>query len=423
MDSQPWHIETRLLAPAPSGHPFGATAAPVFQSAAFAYESAEEIEGVFAGREPGYVYSRIGNPTLTAFERRMADLEDGVGALCCASGMAAASATLLTLAGTGDEIVSANSIFGGTYSLLDRTLARYGIVTRFVPSTDIDAYRAAVTDRTRAIFVETIGNPKLDVPDLEAIGSIARETGVAFVVDSTATSPMLIRPGGAGADVVIHSTTKYINGHGTAIGGVIVDCGSFPWRGAARYEHLGDSARRFGQMAFLAALRNWVWRDLGCCLSPFNAFLMGVGLETLAVRMERLCSTALTVARFLHGHPAVECVRYPGLPHHTDYGVARRQFGGRFGGLLTLRLGSKERCFRFINALQLARNLANLGDARTLVIHPASTICRDATEEQREAMGVCEDLVRLSIGLEHPNDITADLDRALGAAGELGEQS
>ena len=408
------HIETRLIhgAYSPDGET-GATALPIFQSTSFAYDTAENLEAVFGGREAGYVYTRINNPTLDLFERRMNVLEEGQGALSCSSGMAAISATILALAGSGDEVVSGNSIFGGTYSLLEHTLSRCGIKTSFVESTDVNAYEDAITDRTKLIFVETIGNPKLDVPDISAISAVAGQHGVVLVVDNTVTTPVLYQPKLSGADIVVHSTSKYINGHGNAIGGIIVDCGTFDWSNS-RYGHLKAFYDRVGNFAFLALLRNRVYRDLGCCSSPFNAFLMSVGIESLAVRMERHCSNARNIAESLVADRRVDEVRYPGLDTHPDHETAKRLFADRYGALLTLRLGTKARCFRFINALQRAQNLANLGDAKTLVIHPASTFCRDADEEERKAMGVTDGLVRFSIGIEHIDDIYSDVEQALG---------
>ena len=413
MKTHTTHIETDVLhgAHTPEGTT-GATALPIFQSTSFAYDSAENIEAVFAGRDAGFVYTRIGNPTLDQFERRMTRLEDGLASVSCASGMAAISTTVLALAGTGDEIVSANSIFGGTYSLFAHTLSRCGITTRFVETTDVGAYREAVSDRTRLIFVETVGNPKLDVPDIAAIAEVAKEQGIVLVVDNTVTTPVLCRPRELGADIVIHSTSKYINGHGNAIGGLIVDCGTFDWA-APRYAHLKPFHDRVRQFAFVAGLRNRVHRDLGGCFSPFNAFLMSIGIDSLAVRMERHCANAARVADVLAVDGRVEDVRYPGLPDHPDHTVAGRQFAGRYGALLTVSLGSKARCFTFINALRRTHNLANLGDARTLVIHPASTFCRDAGEQELQAMGVTDDLVRLSIGIEHVDDILEDIEQAL----------
>jgi len=389
---------------------------PLFQSTSFAYESAEQLEAVFAGRDAGFVYSRINNPTLDRFERRMTAIEGGLASVSCASGMAAISTTVLSLAGAGDEIVSGNSIFGGTYSLFAHTLGRYNITTRFVETTAVEAYREAITDRTKLIFVETIGNPKLDVPDIAAIAQVAKEYGIVLVVDSTVTTPVLCRPKELGADIVIHSTSKHINGHGNAIGGIIVDAGSFDWANP-RYGHLKPFHARVRNFAFVASLRNRVHRDLGCCFSPFNAFLMSIGIESLGVRMERHGANARQAAEILAQDPRVEQVRYPGLPQHPDHEVAKRQFADRYGALLTLRLGTKARCFKFINALQRAQNLANLGDAKTLVIHPASTFCRDASEGEREAMGVTDDLVRFSIGIEHADDILEDIDQALGKMG------
>lgn len=409
------HIQTRVLHD--SNEPeseFGATVVPIYQNASFAYDTAEEMEAVFAGREAGYVYSRITNPGVAAFERRMAALESGIACVACASGMAAVSTTALALAGAGDEIVSGNSIFGGTRSLFAHTLARYGITTRFVESTDIQGYRQALNPRTRMIFVETIGNPKLDVPDLPEIANLAKEHGVPLVVDNTATTPVLCDAKKWGADIVVHSTSKYLNGHGNAIGGAVIDCGTFDW-GSDRFAHLAEYRRRVGQFAFVAALRSRIHRDLGGCLSPFNAFLTGMGLDTLALRMERHCANALRVAEFLAADSRVDEVRHPGLLSHPDHATARRILPEGAGALLTLRLGSKQRCFQFINALARVRNVANLGDTKTLVIHPASTFCRDADESERIAMGVTDDLVRLSIGIEHADDIIADIDQALNS--------
>lgn len=370
------------------------------------------MEAVFAGREAGYVYSRIGNPTLVGLERRLAVREDGLGAVACASGMAAISATVLGLAGQGDEIISGNSIFGGTYSLFTNLLKRCGIRTVFVESTDINAYRDAIGERTKLIFVETVGNPKLDVPDIAALANVAKEKNVVFVVDNTVTTPLLLQPKKLGADIVIHSTSKFINGHGNAIGGIIVDCGTFDWS-SPRYSQLSPFYKRAGNMAFLAYLRNQICRDLGGCLSPFNAFLMSIGIESPGVRMERHCANAMRVVGFLAEDQRVREVRYPGLSSHPNHAVAQQQFAGRYGALLTLKLESKAQCFKFINGLKRAQNLANLGDAKTLVIHPASTFCRDLTEEQRQAVGVSDELVRFSIGIEHADDIISDLDNAL----------
>ena len=412
MSSTAWRLGTRIIHSGFAPSEAGATALPIIQSTGFAHGSAEEIEAVFAGREAGFVYSRISNPTVTALEARLAGMEDGLGAIAVSSGMAAISSLVLALAGSGDEIVAGRSLFGGTYSLFRHTLGRYGIGVRLVDPRDPAAVRAAVGDKTRLVFVETIGNPKLDVPDIVAIAAITRECGVPFAVDSTVTTPVLIQPRRLGADLIVHSASKFINGHGNAIGGVIVDAGTFDWSNP-RFQHMEPFRSRVGRFALLALLRNRICRDTGCCLTPFNAFLLGMGLETLDVRMERHCANAARVVAFLSSHPKVEATMYPGLDAHPDHMLAKRQFGGRYGALVTLRLGTKERCFSFINRLRLAKILANLGDTRTLVIHPASTFCRDFDAEERCAMGAPDDVVRLSVGIEDPADILDDVDQAL----------
>ncbi len=406
-----WQQQTTAIH---SGDATDATALSIAQSTAFAYRSAEDIEAVFAGREAGYVYSRIANPTVAAFEARITALEDGLGAIAVSSGMAAISSLALALTGGGEEIVAGSSLFGGTYSLFRHTLSRYGIGVRFVDPRNPAAFGEAIGDATRLVFVETIGNPKLDVPNIAAIAAVTREHGIPLVVDSTVTTPLLIQPKRLGADLTIHSTSKFINGHGNAIGGVIVDAGTFDWSNP-RFPYLAPFRARVGQFALLAALRNRICRDMGCCLAPFNAFLLSMGIETLGVRMERHCANAARVAALLAAHPRVEQTGYPGLDTHPDHDLAHRQFSDRYGALVTLRLGTKERCFSFVNRLSLAKNLANLGDTRTLVIHPASTICRDLDVAERSAMGVTDDLVRLSIGIEDPADILDDIDQALGA--------
>lgn len=411
--SENLHIETELIHGGYSpDKEHGATASPIFQTASFAYETAEDMESVFGGRAPGFVYSRINNPTLSQFEKRMTVLENGIAALTCASGMAAISATVLALTGTGDEIISGKSIFGGTYSLFANTLVRYGIKTNFVDTTDTAAYQDAITDHTKLIFVETIGNPKIDVPNIKVIAEIAKANGIVFVVDNTVATPVMLKPKSLGADIVIHSTSKYINGHGNAIGGIVVDCGTFNWSNP-RYEHLEPFYKKAGQFAFMALLRNRVYRDLGFCMSPFNAFLMSIGIESLAVRMERHCSNAATIAEVLSNDNRIQNIRYPGLETHSDHATAKKQFNGLYGAIMTIELADKNSCFNFMNKLKRVQILANIGDAKTLAIHPASTFCRDASESERTGMGVTDNLIRLSIGLEHVDDIIADIDQSL----------
>jgi O-acetylhomoserine (thiol)-lyase len=312
----------------------------------------------------------------------------------------------------GDEILSSSSVFGGTFSLFRDTLGNFGIGSRFVDPTDLAALRAAVNERTRLIFVETVGNPKMDVPDIAAIAGIAQEAGVPLMVDATVTTPYLARVKDLGADLIIHSTSKFINGTGSAIGGVIVDLGRFDWK-SERFPHFAPFVKKFGKLAFSARARKLIHKDLGACAAPMNSFLLAEGMETLALRMDRHCSNALTVARFLASHPKVRWVNYPGLPDSPFHELAGRQFGGRFGALLTFGLADRDAAFRFINALCLARNLANIGDAKTLVIHPASTICCDYTAEEKGLMGVTEELVRVSVGIEGIADIIDDFAGAL----------
>jgi O-acetylhomoserine (thiol)-lyase len=396
---------------------WGATQTPLYQSAAFAHPGLEEIEEVFAGRRGGYLYSRIANPTVSVFEQRMAALEGGVGALASASGMAAIATVAFTLTRQGDSIVAGSSLFGGTLGLFDRVFGRYGVETRYVSPTDVDAVRDAIDGRTRLVFVETIGNPKVDVPDVQALAAVASERGVPLVVDGTLCTPYLFRARDHGAAIVVHSATKYITGNGSAVGGVLVDLGTFDWS-AHPEPDLRETALKVGrELAFLGAARRVAQQSIGSSPSPMSAWLHAAGLETLALRMERHCSNAFALARALARHPGVAAVGYPGLEESPWHDAARRQFGGRYGALLTVRLGSRERCFRAGRALRLARITPNLGDARTLVIHPASTIYRDADERARLAAGAPDDLLRVSVGIETEADIVADFEQAISAAG------
>ncbi len=413
-----WGFETKAIhAGRELAREWGATNVPLHQSAAFAQPGAEELEEVFAGRRPGYLYSRIANPTVGVFEQRMTALEGGVGALAAASGMAAIATIGFALTRNGDRIVAGSSLFAGTIALFDRVFGRYGVETVTVDPSDTRAVRAAINDRARFVFVETIGNPRLDVPDIKALAAVAAEKQVPLVVDGTLATPCLFAAREHGAAIVVHSSTKYITGNGSAVGGVFVDLGTFDWSGHPDPD-LREASSRFGsQVAFLAVARRHVQQNTGSSQSPMNAWLHAAGLETLALRMERHCSNALALARALSGHAGVEAVGYPGLETSPWHAIARHQFGGRYGGLLTLRLGSRERCFKACRALRLARNAANLGDARTLVIHPASTIYRDTDEKARLAAGVTDDLLRVSVGIETTADILADFDQALAAAG------
>lgn len=390
----------------------GSTAAPIHQTAAFAYNTAEGLSNAFSGRGPGFIYSRIANPTASAFERRLAEMEGGVGCLSCSSGMAAITSVVMGLTRAGDHIVAAGGIFGGTISFFAKTISRFGVETTFVDAGNADAVREAITPQTKLVFVETITNPKMDVPDLPVIAEIAHEAGIPLVVDSTVTTPILVQPGKWGADIVIHSVSKFINGHGNSIGGAIVDTGNFDWR-KGPFEDIAQLAKRAGKLAFLAHLRTLIYRDLGCCPSPFNSFLHLAGIEGLALRMEAHCRNAQALAEYLDAHPTVKWVNYPGLKSSPYQKTAERLFGGRFGGVLTFGLGSADAAFRLIDNLSLAQDLANIGDSKTLVIHPPSTIFHEFSPEERAAMGVPEDLIRVSVGVETSNDIIADFTSAL----------
>lgn len=409
---QQHHFETLLIHGGLEPGPAGATTVPIVQSSSFAHETAEDLEDIFRGRKAGQIYTRLNNPTTESLERRLALLEGGVAAIATASGMAAISTAVLTILRSGDEILSSSSLFGGTYSLFRDTLSNYGISSRFVDPVDLGAFAASINGSTRLIFVETIGNPKMDVPDIAAIAAIARKAGIPLMLDATVTSPCLARGRDLGADIVIHSTSKFINGTGSVIGGAIIDNGTFDWD-TPRYPHFETYAKKYRQFAFSARLRKLMHKDLGACPAPMNSFLLTEGIETLGLRMERHCENAMKLAHFLNEHSKVKWVNYPGLEDSPFHAIASRQFGGRFGGLLTFGLASQVDAFRLINGLKLARNLANIGDAKTLVIHPASTICVDYTTDQRRLLGVSDEMVRVSVGLEHAEDIIGDFSQAL----------
>ena len=390
----------------------GASAVPVFQTAAYGYATAKELADVFEGRAPGYIYTRIANPTTHSLERRISAMEGGVGCIATSSGMAAITAVAMGLLRGGDEIVAAKGIFGGTVSLFVNTLGRFGVTTRWVDAARVEEVEAVVGKNTGMIFVEAIGNPRMDVPDVEALSAVAKSASVPLVVDSTVVTPVLFKAKDFGADIVIHSTSKYINGHGTAIGGAIVDTGGYDWRGG-KFADIAKIAKRAGGLAFLAFLRNVIYRDLGGCAGPMNSFLMLQGLETLGGRMEKHCDNALRLAEFLREQKQVRWVNYPGLADNKFNGIVKKQFGGKGGGLLTFGIGSKDEAFAFIDSLKLAMNLANLGDAKTLVIHPASTIFHEFSAEENAEMGVTDEIVRVSVGIEDFADIRDDFGRAL----------
>ena len=392
--------------------PAGSTSVPIVQSSSFAYESAENLEDVFRGRAVGQVYTRLGNPTTEALEKRLALLEGGGAVIATASGMAAITTAVLTILRAGDEILSSSSLFGGTFSLFRDTLSNFGITSCFVDPLDLEAFRGAINARTRLVFVETIGNPKLDVPDVPALAQIAHDAGIPIMVDSTVTTPYLANGARLEADILAYSTSKYINGTGTTIGGAIVDRGVFNWN-SPKFPHFETFYKKYRAFSFTARARKLVHKDMGACPAPFNSYLLTEGIQTLALRMDRHCSNALALARFLKEHPKVAWVSYPGLEDSPHHGIATRLYGGRYGGLLAFGTGDKASAFKVINALKLAKNLANIGDAKTLVIHPASTICADYNAEEKTLMGVTEDLIRVSTGIEDCLDIMEDFKRAL----------
>ncbi|GAB4261683.1 O-acetylhomoserine aminocarboxypropyltransferase/cysteine synthase family protein [Thermincola ferriacetica] len=393
----------------------GATTVPIFQSTSFRHKTAEELEKIFAGAEPGYVYTRINNPTIEAFEKRIAFLEKGIGAVACASGMAAISMAVLNLLGQGDELVSSAGIFAGTYSLF-MNLADYGIRARFAKTVSVESFAAEITGKTRLIFVETIGNPKMDIPNISELAELAHRHNIPLVVDNTVTTPYLFRPFEHGADIVVHSTSKLINGSGNSIGGVIVDRGRFNWD-ETKFPKLHEYKKKYSFFAYLAKLRQGIHRDFGVCMAPFNAYLNNLGLDTLGLRMEKMCSNALALAQFLAEHPKVAWVNYPGLVGNPYRQLAEGQFGGKFGIILTFGVGSKENAFKVINNLKYAYNLSNIGDLRTLVVHPASTIYAslfaECSEEEKQATGVTDDMIRVSVGIEDIQDLIGDFQQAL----------
>jgi O-acetylhomoserine (thiol)-lyase len=405
----------------------GARAVPIYQTTSFVFKSTEHAANLFALKEFGNIYSRIMNPTNDVFEQRIAALEGGTGALAVSSGQAAATLALLSITQVGDEIVSANNLYGGTYQLFHYTMPKLGRKVTFVDSRDLVAFRKAITPRTRALYAETIGNPKLDVPDFAMLANIAHEAGIPLVVDNT-VGVGLVRPLEHGADIVVNSATKYIGGHGTSIGGVIVDGGRFAWNngkfpeftepdpsyhGLVFWDVFGNFPG-LGNVAFIIKTRVQLLRDIGPAMSPFNAFQFLQGLETLPLRQQQHSRNALQIAQFLQRHPLVSWVTYPGLPNDPNHAMAARYLKQGFGGLIGFGIqGGLEAGRRFINSVQLLSHLANIGDAKSLVIHPASTTHQQLTPDEQNATGVTPDYIRLSIGLEDADDIQADIEQAL----------
>jgi O-acetylhomoserine (thiol)-lyase len=408
----------------------GSRAVPIYQTSSYVFKSTEHAANLFALKELGNIYTRMMNPTTDAFEKRIAAIEGGTAALAVASGQAAETLALLTITQVGDEIVSANNLYGGTYQLFHYTLPKLGRTVKFVDSQDLEEFRKTITPKTKAIYAETIGNPKLDVPDFDGLAEIARDAGIPFAVDNT-VGVGLVRPVDYGADIIVASATKYIGGHGTSIGGLIVDSGRFKWNngkfpeftepdpsyhGVKYWDAFGDFPE-LGNVAFIFKVRVQLLRDIGASLSPFNAFLFLQGLETLPLRQRKHSDNALKIATFLKDHPLVNWVNYPGLPDNPNHKVAAKYFKNGFGGLVGFGIkGGLKAGKRFIENVKLFSHLANIGDAKSLVIHPASTTHQQLTREEQAATGVTEDYVRLSVGIEDADDIIEDIDQALQAS-------
>ena len=427
LDPTTFRPETRALHSGQKPDPTtNARAVPIYATTSYVFDDAAHAARLFGLQEFGNIYTRIMNPTTDVFEQRVAALEGGVAALGVASGLAAETLSILNLARAGDNIVSSSSIYGGTYNLFQHTLPKIGITTTFVDGTDPSAFGRAINDKTKAVFLELIGNPRLDVHDLASIADVAHARGVPVIVDNT-FAPLLAQPIKHGADIVIHSATKWIGGHGTAIGGVVVDGGTFDWAASARFKqdfvdpdpsyHGISYTAAFGNLAFILKLRVQGLRDIGAALSPFNSFLFLQGLETLPLRITRHSENALAVAKWLESRPEVTWVSYPGLESHPSHKLAKRYLSGGFGGVVTFGVkGGVEAGRRLIDNVQIFSLLANVGDAKSLIIHPASTTHSQLTAEEQVSTGTTEDLIRLSVGLEHIDDLLADLSQALEAA-------
>ncbi|MGY8620181.1 homocysteine synthase [Bacillus safensis] len=398
-------------------------AVPIYQTSSFGFRDSDHAANLFGLQEPGNIYSRIMNPTNDVFEKRIAELEGGIGALAVSSGQAATTYSILNIAAAGDEIVSSSSLYGGTYNLFAHTLKKLGITVKFVDSSNLEELEAAITDKTKAVYAESIGNPKGDILHIEAISAIAHKHHIPLIVDNTLASPYLLRPIEFGADIVVHSATKFIGGHGTSIGGVIVDSGRFPWADSDKFKGLTEPdpsyhgltyTEAIGEAAYITKARVQLLRDLGAALSPFNSFLLLQGLETLHLRLERHSENALKTAQFLQDHPLVDWVSYPGLESHESYELAQTYLPKGQGAILTFGIkGGREAGKKLIDSVKLFSHLANVGDSKSLIIHPASTTHQQLSEAEQKATGVTPELIRLSVGTEAIEDILADLEQAI----------
>jgi len=397
-------------------------AVPIYQTSSYVFDSSEHAANLFGLKEMGNIYTRLMNPTTDVLEKRLAELDGGVGALALASGSAAITLAILNLARAGDNIVSTSFLYGGTYNLFHYTLARMGINVKFVDSSNPANVAAAIDEKTKGIYTESIGNPKNNIDDFEALAKVAHDNNLPFIVDNTVATPALFRPIEHGADIVCYSLTKFIGGHGTSIGGAVVDAGRFDWSSGRFPEYTTPDPsyhglvyhEALGNLAYILKMRITLLRDMGPCLSPFNAFQLLQGLETLHVRMPRHCENALKVARFLETHPCVEWVNYPGLPNHPDYENTQKYFTSGAGAILGFGIkGGAKAGAKFIDNVKLASHLANIGDAKTLVIHPSTTTHQQLSSEEQASAGVTPDFIRVSVGIEDIEDIIEDLDQAL----------
>ncbi|MCI5698822.1 MAG: aminotransferase class I/II-fold pyridoxal phosphate-dependent enzyme [Lachnospiraceae bacterium] len=393
----------------------GATWTPIYQSSAFAHQSAEQLEKIFHNQAPGYSYTRINNPTIDAFEKRVTAIEGGIASVACASGMAALFNAFSNILRSGDEIVSSASLYGGSIDLF-RDLEAFGIKTHYVENNNLEAFQAATNEHTRLYFAETLGNPCLDVTDIRPLADLAHKNGLPLIIDNTVTTAYLVQPISLGADIVVNSSSKYINGNSNSISGVLTDSGKFKWN-TVKYPGMTDYVK-FGPFAYTAKLRNGLFRNTGACLSPQNAFYNSLGMESLGLRMERISDNALKLATFLQEKYPQMTVNYPGLASSRWHEIAKRQFNGHYGGMVTVRTGSKEKAFAIINGLRVPLNVSNIGDTKTLVIHPESTISVHSTEEEKRAAGVFDDLIRISVGIEDIDDLIDDFEQAIQKSDE-----
>ena len=425
--SNNYRIETIALHGGQSLDATKSRAVPVYRTSSYVFDSAQHGADLFALKQKGYIYTRIMNPTQAVLEARVAALEGGVGALALASGMAAITYAILTIAEQGDNIVSSTTLYGGTYNLFAHTLPQIGIEVRFANYQDPSSFERLIDGKTKAIYCESVGNPLGNITDFAALAEIAHRHGVPLIVDNTVPTPYLCRPFEHGADIVVHALTKYLGGHGTTLGGIIVDSGKFPWaEHKERFRRLNEPdvsyhgvvyTEALGAAAYIGRARVVPLRNMGAAISPFNAFLILQGIETLAVRMDRICANALAVAEYLRRHPKVTWVNYAGLPDHPDHALVQKYMGGRASGILSFGIqGGREAGARFQDALKLFTRLVNIGDCKSLACHPASTTHRQLSPEELAKAGVREEMIRLSIGIEHIDDLIEDLDQALAAA-------